>query len=123
MPLPELSPRARHALELADAERSLIEGLVKLRRDSGLKASEVARKIDRHKSAVSRFESLDGDPRLSTVFRYALAVGARVSVKVEPYADWSLSASSGGGSMEMKAHGWTGATVKVVRPDQEPGLV
>lgn len=82
MPLPHMSDEQRHTVELADAERSLIEGLVSLRRESGVTASDVARMINRDKSTVSRFEALDGDPRLSTVFRYARAVGAAVSISV-----------------------------------------
>lgn len=120
MPLPELSPRAKHALELADAERALVEGLVKVRHENGLRAVDVARRIDRHKASVSRFEALEGDPRLSTVFRYALAVGARVSIKVDPYTDWSSATLGLGHPIEMKSHGWTGATVKLVRPCEEP---
>lgn len=108
MPLPKLSRNAKHALELADAERSLVEGLVRVRKESGLRGSDVAARLGRNKSAVSRFESLDGDPRLSTVFRYALAVGARVTVKVEPYSDWAAHPSTQGGHITVKTSGWTG---------------
>ncbi|MEV1246420.1 helix-turn-helix transcriptional regulator [Nonomuraea sp. NPDC049750] len=56
----------------------LIETLVGVRKLLGLTQADVADKMDRSQPAVSDFERLGGDPRLSTIRRYALAIGAEV---------------------------------------------
>ncbi|MEU8360037.1 helix-turn-helix transcriptional regulator [Nonomuraea sp. NPDC048882] len=66
--------------ESAAVERDmrLIEALVGVRKQLGLAQSEVADRMGRSQPAVSDFERVGGDPRLSTVRRYALAIGAEV---------------------------------------------
>lgn len=56
----------------------LIEILVGVRKQLGLTQADVADRMDRSQPAVSDFERLGGDPRLSTIRRYALAIGADV---------------------------------------------
>lgn len=67
------------AAELGD----LVESLVRLRRELGLRQKDVARIIGSTQSAVSDFERIGGDPRLTTIQRYARALGARVHLAVD----------------------------------------
>lgn len=71
------------ASELAGLPFDLVDRLVQLRRDRGLSRSAIAGRMNRDESHVSRFESEAGDPRLSTVARYAYAVGARITITIE----------------------------------------
>ena len=70
-------------LDLARADQQLIEDLVAARVGAGLQQKDVAARIRRDPAAVSTFEKLGGDPRLSTIRRYARAVGVRVTHHVE----------------------------------------
>lgn len=63
-----------------------MRALVALREDLGLSQSEVARRLRITHQSVSQLERTR-DPRLSTVLRYARAIGARVYFTVEPKAD------------------------------------
>ncbi|WP_204801904.1 helix-turn-helix domain-containing protein [Mycobacterium riyadhense] len=81
----DLTPEECHAIALAGAELDMLSDLVRLRHRKGLTQEDVANAIGRDKSAVSRFERLDSDPRLSTVRRYARAVGAMVEHRVSEY--------------------------------------
>lgn len=78
----EDSAELRAAQEDADAHMDTIDTLVAVRTGRGLTQSEVARRMETTQSAVSHFERLGGDPRLSTLMRYARAVGARARVTV-----------------------------------------
>ncbi|MFC4124962.1 helix-turn-helix domain-containing protein [Nocardia rhizosphaerae] len=80
-------PTTTLAHDLVEADDQLLEDLVALRKASGLKAADVARRIGRDRSAVTQFEKLTADPRLSTIRRYALAIGARITHKVEKVAE------------------------------------
>ena len=68
--------------EMAERRRALATELVRRRRQLGLSQSEVAARMGTSQSAVARFESGSGDVRLSTVERYAAALGRSL--------DWSL---------------------------------
>lgn len=71
------------AKELAAFPFELVEKLVALRKWRDIPQTKVAKHMHRHESQVSRFENEVGDPRLSTVARYAFAIGARIHIKVE----------------------------------------
>jgi len=71
------------ALDLAYADQQLIEDLIAARVAVGLQQKDVAARIRRDPAVVSTFEKLGGDPRLSTIRRYARAVGVRVTHHVE----------------------------------------
>lgn len=53
------------------------------REQAGLTQQEVAERMGTHKSAVSRIENFAGDLRLSTVQKYAEAVGRRLVLELE----------------------------------------
>ncbi|MDT0169458.1 helix-turn-helix transcriptional regulator [Pseudarthrobacter sp. BRE9] len=74
--------RAR-AKVLAREHRTMRSELVALRREAGLTQGDVANRMGVTQQAVSKFERYDSDPKLSTVRRYANAVGALVEHRVE----------------------------------------
>lgn len=79
-------PTHRNARDLAEADAKLIDDLIELRERNCLSQSDVARQMGISPSAVSRFESGERDPHLSTIRRYAIAVGASVRHDVRPIA-------------------------------------
>lgn len=76
---------------LADADDCLLEELVTLRKQKRLTQEEVALRMGRSKTAVSNFERLGSDPHLSTIRRYAAAIGALVTHQVRDYDIWRMT--------------------------------
>jgi predicted transcriptional regulator len=70
--------------DLADRRRQLIGELVRARRESALSQTEIAARMGTSQSAVARLESGDLDARLSTLERYAAALGRTVDWQVRP---------------------------------------
>ena len=68
--------------EMAAARRALGEELVTRRRELGLSQTQVAARMGTSQSAVARLEAGQGDVRLSTVERYAAALGSFVTWSV-----------------------------------------
>jgi predicted transcriptional regulator len=68
--------------EMAAKRRTLGEELVARRRELGLSQTEVAARMGTSQSAVARLETGQGDVRLSTLERYAAALGSEVIVMV-----------------------------------------
>jgi transcriptional regulator with XRE-family HTH domain len=64
--------------------RHLIEELARARRESGLSQTELAARMGTSQSAVARLESGELDARLSTLERYAAAMGRTVDWQVRP---------------------------------------
>ena len=62
----------------------LIEQLARARRESGLSQTELAARMGTSQSAVARLESGELDARLSTLERYAAALGRAVDWQVRP---------------------------------------
>lgn len=60
---------------------SLLGQLVEARKRAGLTQSEVARRMDVPQSAVVRLESGTHSPTLSTLSRYAAAIGVKLEAK------------------------------------------
>ncbi len=69
--------------ELAQRRRDLAAELVALRLDLGLSQTEVAARMQTSQSAVARIESGDADVRLSTLERYAAALGRQLDWKLK----------------------------------------
>ena len=61
---------------------SLIAELTRLRRSRRLSQTEVAARMGTSQSALARLESGRSDARMSTVARYAAAVGATIGFAV-----------------------------------------
>lgn len=83
MDLSSLSALEIRAMELAEADGSMLYQLVRVRITSGLTQAEVGKRMGITQPSVAAFESYDNDPKLSTIQRYALAVGARITHTVE----------------------------------------
>ncbi|GGJ75045.1 hypothetical protein GCM10010123_01290 [Pilimelia anulata] len=68
-------------------ERTPVDVLRRVRRERGLSQAAVGERIGTTQSAVARMETGESDPRLSTLVRFADAVGAEVIVRpAEPAA-------------------------------------
>jgi transcriptional regulator with XRE-family HTH domain len=76
--------QVRLARDLTRADRLWVRALVALRKRRDLSQAELGALMGRSQSVVSDIESMSGDPRLSTLRRYALAVGARVRHVIVP---------------------------------------
>lgn len=69
--------------EMADRRRDLAADLVAMRQELGLSQTEVAARMRTSQSAVARLESGDADVRLSTLERYAAALGQQLDWKLK----------------------------------------
>jgi transcriptional regulator with XRE-family HTH domain len=67
----------------ADRRRALAADLTRTRLGLGLSQTEVAARMGTSQSAVARLESGDADVRLSTLERYAAAVGRSLLWRLE----------------------------------------
>jgi ribosome-binding protein aMBF1 (putative translation factor) len=72
---------------LRDQRHDLVQQLVKRRLLLGLSQTEVAARMKTSQSAVARFEAGDSDARLSTLQRYAAAVGGGLHVRLTTRAE------------------------------------
>lgn len=87
-------PDDQHVVETREdvvALMDLVYRLVELRKEAGLTQAQVAARMGTTQSAVSDFERLGGDPRQSTIQRYARAVDARLELGLRRRAtsgDW-----------------------------------
>ena len=90
------------AVFLEESDSRLIRDLIELRVRLGLSQQDLADRLDIAQSTIASFERYDNDPKLSTIRRYAHALGALVSHSVEEgelprthdwYADATLSFS------------------------------
>ena len=68
--------------EMAARRRELVDQLVSHRVSLGLSQTEVAARMGTSQSAVARLESGAGDVRLSTLERYAQAVGGVIDLQL-----------------------------------------
>ena len=76
----EMARRHRAAEQRQRAE--LLAELVARRHAAGLSQGEVAERMGTSQPAVARLESGQVDARMSTVQRYAAAVGAQVNIEI-----------------------------------------
>ena len=60
---------------------SVLKGLIDARKKAGLTQAEVARRMNIPQSAVVRLESGAHSPTLTTLSRYAMAVGVKLEVR------------------------------------------
>lgn len=68
----------RLALEAAREDQRLVLRLIELRKEKGVSQEELAARLGISQASVSAFERLGNDPRMSTVRRYARALGVLV---------------------------------------------
>jgi DNA-binding XRE family transcriptional regulator len=72
---------------LADRRRALIEELVTARRESGLTQTDIGAAMGTSQSAIARLERGELDARLSTLERYAAAVGRTVDWQIRTHEE------------------------------------
>ena len=89
----------RHARSLVAADRALVRDLVTVRERSGMTQADVARAMGTDQASVSRFESGHSDAHLSTVRRYAKAVGAHIRHEVVPVDEGDVSLTARGAGL------------------------
>jgi DNA-binding XRE family transcriptional regulator len=78
--LPVLPGFREMALRRMSAERrQLVVDLTAQRRSAGLSQTEVAARMGTSQSAVARLETGDADVRVSTLERYAAAIGSQLA--------------------------------------------
>ena len=71
-----------NSVDLSARRRELIDELVRTRQERDLSQTEIAARMGTSQSAVARLESGDADVRLSTLERYATALGQRLQVRL-----------------------------------------
>ena len=83
-----MPPRRRSGFpgleDLSARRRELIDELVRARQENDLSQTEIAARMGTSQSAVARLESGGLDARLSTLERYAAALGYTVNLQVRP---------------------------------------
>ncbi|ORB26618.1 hypothetical protein BST38_25480 [Mycolicibacterium parafortuitum] len=79
--------RDRLGMELADEQLGMIFGLRRVRVERGLSITEVAEAMGVDPAQVSRFESGSTNPTMTTIRRYAKAVGAVFRVETRSWQD------------------------------------
>jgi transcriptional regulator with XRE-family HTH domain len=87
--LSSTSPTQRRATALADADYRLLGDLIQLRKERDLTQQQVADALGISQPAVAAFERHDADPKLSTIRRYAHAIGALVTHAVSGDDSWA----------------------------------
>ncbi len=76
-------PQVVLAAALVQADAELLRALIARREQAGLTQQDVADRLGIAQPSVAKFERYDNDPKLSTIRRYALAVGALVNHSVD----------------------------------------
>ena len=69
--------------EMAARRERMVDDLVARRQELGLSQTAVAARMGTSQSAVARLESGEADVRLSTLERYAAALGSVLDVRLE----------------------------------------
>ena len=70
--------------EMAQRRHELLAELVAYRRAAGLSQSQVAERMGTSQPAVARLEAGDVDARMSTMQRYAAALGQQMELRLHP---------------------------------------
>jgi predicted transcriptional regulator len=82
-------PGLREEVEAEVAELELAMGLVKLREDRGVSQAQLARMLDVSQPAIAKLESgRSKEVKVSTLMRYAKALGGKVKVEVTKDPKW-----------------------------------
>ena len=83
----ELSPLDQVALHNANSSAELILQLIAVREAAGLTQAQVGARMGVSQPSIASFEAYYNDPKLSTIKRYALAVGAKITFEVEGHPE------------------------------------
>lgn len=80
--LDQEAEEVRGALQDAHEAQRLMDTLIESRERQRISQVQVAERMETTQSAVSKFERAGGDPRLSTLQRYARAINARMHLNI-----------------------------------------
>lgn len=108
-----LDELVEHSARLAQADDEMRWALIQARKEAGLSQRDVAEMMGVKQPTVAAFESQDNDPRLSTLRRYALAIGASVEHRVTTWGYTSFESESWT-PIQAPSEGWPVATDKSV---------
>ncbi len=103
--------------QLVESHILLIQELIALRKKHNLSQELVGERMGVSQPAVASYEGYESNPTLSSIRRYALAIGARIEHKV--IDDLEIIASAESGDREMgaighrKQHSSVGPTIGV----------
>lgn len=75
------------ALDDAHEVANMLQTLATIRRQLGLRQKDVARLAGTTQSAISDFERIGGDPKVSTIQRVARALGVQIRLRAEVVSD------------------------------------
>ena len=75
-------PEQRLSDELLMQDRKLMAELIQFRRSRHITQTQVAKQLDVTQATIAAFERRGNDPKLSTLRRYAAAIGALVEHRV-----------------------------------------
>lgn len=78
----DAEPLKQLAQHLVNDHTRLLRALVARRLEQGISQTLVADRMGVARSTVMAIERCDADPTLSTLRRYALAIGARIQTRV-----------------------------------------
>lgn len=81
-------PKQLLANEAVQHVNSLVRSLVNVRKLKKYTQAEVAKELGISREAVAQFERHDSNPTLNTIKRYAIAVGARIDIRVTDGSDY-----------------------------------
>ncbi len=84
-------PTERALLDMHEQRYRVMDDLVRARLARGMSQEDVATALGVSRVAVSRMERENRDPRLSTLTRYASAVGYSIKISAEPIATWGYA--------------------------------
>lgn len=77
--------RQNLAKQLAMANYVMLSELINKRIESGLTQKDVADLLQVSQQYISKFESLESDPRLSTISKYAMAINVLIEHKIREF--------------------------------------
>lgn len=112
-------PEYIRAQQLADADRVMLRDLVAVRRRHGLTQERVGELMGISQPSVAAIEGHDANPKLSTIRRYAVAIGALIRHEVVSDPEYNAAtrnqlrltvARPGGGAVPFReSERWTRA--------------
>lgn len=86
-------PGFREAYEDAHTRHAVLDALLAERKRQRIGQTVVAERMEVTQPTVSEFEREASDPRLTTLQRYARAVGGRIEIRFRPCVDDKIGGS------------------------------
>ena len=77
------NPEFRKIWKESDAEYLLAKALIKVRLQKNFSQRDLAKKVGTNQAAISRIESMQGNPSLSLLKRIAHALGAKFVLSIK----------------------------------------